>query len=248
MGSIILESKGLCKNFGGLKAIDTLNLILEEGEIRGLIGPNGAGKTTFFNLITGRIRPSQGRVFFKGEDITGIPVHDIVRKGMTRKFQSANIFLELSLFNNIAIPLMGKGSLKDIFFLTRHQLKEEIDEILNIVGLYEKCHETALNLSHGEKQWLEIGMCLANHPALLLLDEPTSGMSPHETDKTIELIKGIASSKQTIFIIEHDMYFIRNVAEKITVLHQGNTLLEGPYSMIEHDERVRKVYLGKENG
>ena len=229
MGSIILESKGLCKNFGGLKAIDTLNLILEEGEIRGLIGPNGAGKTTFFNLITGRIRPSQGRVFFKGEDITGIPVHDIVRKGMTRKFQSANIFLELSLFNNIAIPLMGKGSLKDIFFLTRHQLKEEIDEILNIVGLYEKCHETASNLSHGEKQWLEIGMCLANHPAF-------------------ELIKGIASSKQTIFIIEHDMYFIRNVAEKITVLHQGNTLLEGPYSMIEHDERVRKVYLGKENG
>lgn len=243
---MILWTENLTKRFGGLSVIEGLNFSMKRGEIRGLIGPNGAGKTTFFNLITGRLRSDGGRIFFKGRDISTFPIYRIAQLGIVLKFQITNVFEEMTCAENIRVAMMGKSkSFFDLFTFSNPSVTEEVNQILNEINLYSKRNQKASSLSHGEKQWLEIGMTIANRPEILLLDEPTAGMTVEETDRTIELIKRI-SHRLSILAIEHDMYFIRNIAHKITVLYRGNILVEGTYADVEADERVKNVYLGRE--
>lgn len=243
---MILWTEGLMKRFGGLSVIDGVNFSMEQGEIRGLIGPNGAGKTTFFNLITGRLSPDGGNIFFKGNEISTLPIYRIAQLGIVLKFQITNVFEEMSCAQNIRVAMMGKAKgFFDLFHYSNLLLKEQIDQILKEINLYSKRDQKASTLSHGEKQWLEIGMTIANRPEILLLDEPTAGMTVEETNGTIELVNRI-SKRLSILVIEHDMYFIRNIAHKITVLYRGNILVEGTYAEVEADERVKNIYLGRE--
>jgi urea transport system ATP-binding protein len=243
---MILRTEGLTKRFGGLSVIDGVNFSMEQGEIRGLIGPNGAGKTTFFNLITGRLSPDGGNIFFKGNEISTLPIYRIAQLGIVLKFQITNVFEEMSCAQNIRVAMMGKTKgFVDLFRYSDPLVKEQIDQILKEINLYSKRDQRANTLSHGEKQWLEIGMTIANRPEILLLDEPTAGMTVEETNGTIELINRV-SKHLSILVIEHDMYFIRNIAHKITVLYRGNILVEGTYAEVEADERVKNIYLGRE--
>lgn len=240
----MLATKGLTKDFDGFRAIDNLDFSVEKGELRCIIGPNGAGKTTLFNLISGFFRPTHGDVFYENEKISHLMPHQIAQKGIIRKFQIPNIYNFFSLRENIKIPcqiqLEGKISL---FTRSSKGVERRIDEILEIIHLKDKEHDIAGELSHGEMQWLEIGMTLARKPTLLLFDEPTAGMTREETKKTAEIIRDI-SSFTTLLIIEHDIHFIREIAKKITVMYNGSILVEGPLEQVENDERVKNVYLG----
>lgn len=242
----MLETKGLTKEFDGFRAVDNLNFCLEKGELRCIIGPNGSGKTTFFSLISGFLKPTNGDIIFKNEKITNLMPHQIAQRGIIRKFQVPNVYNFFTLHENLKIPSQIKSEGKILLF-TRSSIKvgKKIDEILEIIQLKDKKKEVAGELSHGEMQWLEIGMTLAMEPSLLLLDEPTAGMTRDETKKTAEIIRGI-SNVTTIIIIEHDIQFIREISRKITVMHNGSILTEGPLEQVENDERVRNVYLGKE--
>ncbi|MBM3283286.1 ATP-binding cassette domain-containing protein [Candidatus Gottesmanbacteria bacterium] len=242
----MLETKGLTKEFDGFRAVDNLNFYLEKGELHCIIGPNGSGKTTFFSLISGFLKPTNGDIIFNNEKITNLMPHQIAQRGIIRKFQVPNVYNFFTLHENLKIPSQIKLEGKILLF-TRSSIKvgKKIDEILEIIQLKDKKKEVAGELSHGEMQWLEIGMTLAMEPSLLLLDEPTAGMTRDETKKTAEIIRGI-SNVTTIIIIEHDIQFIREVSRKITVMHNGSILTEGPLEQIENDERVRNVYLGKE--
>lgn len=244
--NLALETRHLTKGFGGLIAINSLNFQVEEGELRCLIGPNGAGKTTLFNLVTGSLKPTSGDVYFRGVRITGLGPHQIASMGVGRKFQVANIFQQLSVADNIRVATEGKSALAR---LALHEYDEAFEEqlpgLLETIRLYEKKDLRASNLSHGEQQWLEIGMVLASRPSLLLLDEPTAGMTMAETKETVGLIPSISTGITTI-VIEHDINFVREIAKKITVMHQGTILAEGCLDEIEHNEVVRDVYLGRQ--
>ena len=242
-----LAVNNVCKRFGGLKVIDHLTLAIRSNEIRCIIGPNGAGKTTFFNLITGKIMPDSGNILMEGKDITRLKPYQIVHRGIARKFQVPTVFKNQTIFENLAISVRGHQNFWPLIFgsWSKAETKTKVEEIMKTVNLLGRSNETAGSLSHGERQWLEIGMVLANHPRIMLLDEPTAGMSPQETIETSRIIKNI-SRQMTTIIIEHDMKFLKTIADFVTVLHQGRVLAEGSFKQIQDNEIVSNVYLGKE--
>ncbi len=246
--SVILETKGLTKKFGGLTAVDQVDFRLGEGELRCIIGPNGCGKTTLFNLITGYYKPNSGHVIYQDHEITGKPVHAISQMGIGRKFQVPGIFNELTVYENIRVPFFSDRP-QSMFVGTSidRNAHQRIIGLLTKINLAGKVDEPAMNLAHGEKQWLEIGMVLANKPKLMLLDEPTAGMTVAETRKTAQLIKNISQETRiSIVVIEHDISFVREIASRITVMYKGAILREGNYEEIQVDKEIREIYLGKQ--
>lgn len=242
---MLLEVTKLGKRFGGFWALDSLDLQIQPGEIRAIIGPNGAGKSTLFNLVVGRYSPTTGDITYNGQSLLGLTPDERARRGIAIKFQITQVFESISVLDNIRLGLMGPGStLRDLFRSKGPTMEKKAMDILDTIGLREKSHQYTNTLVHGERQWLEMGMALATNPKLLLLDEPTSGMGHDETAKTAELIKRLKGDL-TIVVIEHDMEFVRSVADKITVLCNGRFLAEGTYEAIKSDERVVNAYLGK---
>jgi urea transport system ATP-binding protein len=242
----ILMLEGVNKSFEGFQAISNLTFYMDEGELRVVIGPNGAGKSTMLDLITGRTRPDKGRIEFgKDTDLTALSEYQINRLGIGRKFQTPSVYVDHTVFENIWLSLKGDRSVMSALFarLTQGQ-RDQIHEVLQVVGLADRADWKAGALSHGQKQWLEIGMLLAQDPKLLLVDEPAAGMTDEETHKTGELLMSLAG-KHSILVIEHDMVFVRQIARKVTVLHQGTVLCEGSVDQVQNDERVIEVYLGR---
>jgi branched-chain amino acid transport system ATP-binding protein/urea transport system ATP-binding protein len=231
----ILEVSALTKHFGGLRAVH-LNLTVEAGELRCLIGPNGAGKSTFFRMLSGGMRPSSGTVRFRDRDITGWTAFRIARLGISIKFQVPSILEELSVFQNMHLAAE--------FRFGNREGRRRAAEMLEVVGLHERADHPATWLSHGEKQWLEIGMASVGEPALVLLDEPTAGMTVEEVKKTVRLLRRL-NETATVIVVEHDMNFIRMIARRVTVMHQGEVFAEGSMEEIEANEGVRDIYLGK---
>ena len=242
----ILTLEGVNKSFEGFKAINDLNFYMDEGELRVIIGPNGAGKSTMLDLITGRTRPDKGTIEYgKDTDLTQLNEYQINRLGIGRKFQTPSVYTDHTVFENIWLSLEGTRSIWSCVFarITPSQ-RERIHEVLQTIGLTDKASDKAGLLSHGQKQWLEIGMLLAQNPKLLLVDEPAAGMTDEETAKTGELLMSLAG-KHSIIVIEHDMVFVRQIARNVTVLHQGHVLCEGTVDEVQGDERVIEVYLGR---
>lgn len=242
----ILTLEGVNKSFDGFKAINDLNFYMDDGELRVIIGPNGAGKSTMLDIITGRTRPDKGKVEFgKDTDLTKLNEYQINRLGIGRKFQTPSVYVDHSVFENIWLSLEGSRTVWSTLFsrISANQ-RERIQDVLKTVGLAEKVNTKAGALSHGQKQWLEIGMLLAQNPKLLLVDEPAAGMTDEETHKTGELLMNLAG-KHSIIVIEHDMVFVRQIARTVTVLHQGHVLCEGTVDEVQADERVIEVYLGR---
>jgi urea transport system ATP-binding protein len=241
----ILTAEGVTKSFDGFKAINDLNFYLDEGELRTIIGPNGAGKSTFLDLITGRTRPDEGQIEFKDTPVTKKSEYQIYRMGIGRKFQTPSVYSDHTVYENILLGLSGsRGVWSAIFGKVTPAQNERIFEVLEIINLKDKAQVRAGALAHGQKQWLEIGMLIAQDPELMLVDEPAAGMTDEETARTGELLLSLAG-KHTIIVIEHDMVFVRQLASKVTVLHQGSVLCEGSLDEIQNDERVIEVYLGR---
>jgi urea transport system ATP-binding protein len=232
----ILETRDLNKHFGGLHVTADVNLVLEEGEIHCLIGPNGAGKSTLFRLILGEHVPSSGAIFYAGDDITALKPFQRIRRGMSVKFQVPGIFKSLSARQNLEISLQHH--------IDGNSLEAEVDRLIDFLHLRNVREQLAGNLSHGQKQWLEIGMAISVKPKLLLLDEPTAGMSPTETFATGEIVQTLNAGGVTILAVEHDMSFVRQVARRVTVLHLGRIFAQGTIEEIVADERVAAIYLG----
>lgn len=240
----ILRIEDLTVSFDGFRAVDALSLSVDRNELRVIIGPNGAGKTTLLDMICGKTRPSSGRVFFNGIDLTKLSEHQIVHAGVGRKFQTPSVYEDLSVLENFEISLPeGQGVLGSLFFRRSEQVMERIISIADQVFLRDFLDQKAGRLSHGQKQWLEIGMLLIHSPELLLLDEPVAGMSPREREQTADLLNRISQGKSVI-VIEHDMDFVKRIAHKVTVLHQGRLLSEGSVTEVQSDPRVISVYLG----
>ena len=242
----ILTLEGVNKTFEGFKAINELNFYMDNGELRVVIGPNGAGKSTMLDLITGRTKPDRGKIEFgKDTDLTDLNEYQINRLGIGRKFQTPSVYIDHTVFENIWLSLEGSRSIWSTLIsrLTSSQ-RERIQNVLETIGLADKADWKAGALSHGQKQWLEIGMLLAQNPKLLLVDEPAAGMTDEETHKTGELLLSL-EGKHSIVVIEHDMTFVRQIARKVTVLHQGSVLCEGSVDQVQSDERVVEVYLGR---
>ncbi len=242
----ILETKGLYHEFKGLKVLFDINLEVEKGERHAIIGPNGAGKTTLFNLITGTYVPKKGRVFFKGKDVTGSPPEELVRQGVGRSFQITNIFSKLSAFQNIRIGILSKRGIRFNIFRAVDEMEDitqETEELLRQINLYDVRDVPAGILSYGQQRSLEIGMALATDPDLVMLDEPSAGMSKEEIYYAVELIRKLTENK-TVVIIEHDMDVVFSLADRITVLHQGSILVTGPPDEIKENQAVREAYLG----
>ncbi len=239
-----LELKNLTVEFQGFRAVDEVNLQIEKGEVRVIIGPNGAGKTTIIDMITGKTKPTYGAILLEGENIAGKNPYEIADKyRVGRKFQGPNVFDHMSVYENIEVALNGFSRLgKTLFYKRSREMEEEIDGILKQINLYGKRELLPVLLSHGERQWLEIGMVLAQKPDIITLDEPTAGMTADETRKTGELIQEIMKDK-TVIVIEHDIDFVKQIAQKITVLNQGRILAEGNYDEITSNPEVIKVYL-----
>ncbi|TXI87136.1 MAG: urea ABC transporter ATP-binding protein UrtD, partial [Cupriavidus sp.] len=231
-------------SFGGIRAVREASLQVHSGGIHALIGPNGAGKTTLLDMICGKTRPSAGKVVFDGHELSAMSEHEIVRTGVGRKFQTPSVYEDLTVFENFEISLPhAQGILRSVFFRRRADIVARIHEVADTVFLRDHLDDKAGRLSHGQKQWLEIGMLLMQEPKLLLLDEPVAGMSPRERELTADLLNRIAQGKSVI-VIEHDMDFVRRIARKVTVLHQGKLLSEGTVAQVQADQRVIDVYLG----
>jgi len=240
----LLESRGLSKTFGGLTAVNRVDFQVRAGELRSVIGPNGAGKTTFFNLLTGVLPPSAGRILFKGRDITGLPAHAVSRLGIARSYQVTNIFGDLTVFENVRIAAQSRVT-HYRFWGNADSLaavNARAEEILRHLGLAPKRHARASELSHGEQRYLEIGIALATDPDFLLLDEPTAGMSPDETQRTAAFVRRLAG-RVTIVVVEHDMEVVMGISDRITVLNYGEILAEGSPAEIRENADVRRVYL-----
>ena len=243
----MLDVRGLRKKFDGFEAVGGVSLTVTAGQIAAIIGPNGAGKTTVFNLITGHLRPDEGAVVLEGRDITGMPPHDVCRLGMGRSFQRTNIFPRLTVFQNVQAALLShRGRGLDFFARVERLYREETEALLASLGLLDHAGEVGGYLSHGAQKQLELGIALASEPRLLLLDEPTAGMSAAETRDTIGLISRIARERGlTLLFTEHDMEVVFSIAERITVLHQGRVIAEGTPAEVRSDPEVRRVYLGE---
>lgn len=235
---LILRTDSLTKRFGGLTAVDDVNFELPAGELRCLIGPNGAGKSTFLKLLTGAHTPTEGTVWFDGKDVSGLKPHTRVRRGMSLKFQQISTYRELTVEQNLRVPTQRIRSGSDA--------AQRVDELLDIIGLSDRRTEPAGSLSHGDQQWLEIAMAIATEPKLLLLDEPTAGMTIEETRETGELIQNLANEGMSVLVVEHDINLVRQIAERVTVLHRGEIFTEGTVDEITGDEDVKRIYLGKQ--
>ncbi len=245
--SVLLETRDLAKAFGGLRAVDRVNLRIEEGEIHAVIGPNGAGKTTLFNVITGHLRPTSGRVFFRSLDITGWPPHRVARVGLARTFQVTNIFPRLTVLESVQVALAAaRRREKDLISWGERTFRDEAVALLEEVGLGALTDYEARVLSHGDQRALEIALALATGPRLLILDEPTAGMSPWETERTVGLIYDLARRRGlTVILCEHDMQVVFRVADRVTVMHQGRIIAQGLPDEIRQNETVVQVYLGE---
>lgn len=248
----ILTVEDVSKTYDGFKAITNLNFYLYEGELRTVIGPNGAGKSTFFDLITGRAQPDRGKIEFGADpmshrDLTRLNEYEINRLGISRKFQTPSVYTEHTVFDNLVLSLKGpRGVFSSLFRRLSSTDRDRIDELLKLIRLDAKRDWKAGLLSHGEKQWLEIGMLLAQEPQMLLVDEPAAGMTDEETHRTGELLISL-SGKHSIVVVEHDMTFVKQIARdgQVTVLHQGTVLCEGKFDEVQANEKVREVYLGR---
>ncbi|MBD2508508.1 urea ABC transporter ATP-binding protein UrtD [Nostoc muscorum FACHB-395] len=246
MNAKILETENVTVSFDGFKALNQLNFSMDVGELRVVIGPNGAGKTTFLDVITGKVQPTVGRVLFKGRNLRSLPEYKIARLGIGRKFQTPRIYLNLTPRENLEITINKKKNVFSTLFESSNAVeKNNIKGLLETIGLTPKADIKAALLSHGEKQRLEIGMLVAQSPDLLLVDEPVAGLTDEETYNIGELLLALAQS-HSILVIEHDMEFVRQIAKKVTVLHEGSVLCEGNFEEVQNDSRVIEVYLGKQ--
>ncbi len=242
----MLRIEGLTKSFGGLKVFDGLDLAVAPGELRCIIGPNGTGKTTLFNLISGRLKPDGGRILLRGQEVGGKAVHRISRLGVGRKFQAPSIFEEMTVLDSLLAGGTGRSGVRALLFSReRRRQTERAEEILDVLQLREERGRRAGDLSHGQKQWLEIGVVMLNDPDLILLDEPTAGMTLAETARTADLLKSAFKGKTTV-VIEHDIAFVRRLRSTVTVLYRGTVMRQGSFEEIAADEAVRRVYLGEE--
>ena len=246
----LLRTEKLKKYFGVVSAADDVNLTIEKGRLTSVIGPNGAGKTTLINLLTGNILPDSGKVFFNGEEITRLPIHKRVKKGICRSFQIMNIFPKLSVYENLQIPILSYLNRSMRFYRPAHchiDANERVDQLLQEIGLTNKRDLLAGTLSHGDQRLLEIGLAMAPEPKLLFLDEPTAGMNPVERVRVLENIRRLSIEKESTFVIvEHDMDIVFALSDRIVVLHRGQILADGTPAEIKGNEDVRKVYLGEE--
>ncbi|TKR54945.1 urea ABC transporter ATP-binding protein UrtD [Allopusillimonas ginsengisoli] len=244
MEANILEIDRLTVAFDGFKALNDLSLSIAQNELRVIIGPNGAGKTTFLDVLCGKTRPSSGQVIFKGQELTRLAEHQIVHAGVARKFQTPSTYEDLTVLENFEISLpQGRGVFGSLLFRRNKEVMDRVMVIATQVFLQDALHTKAGVLSHGQKQWLEIGMLLIQDPELLLLDEPVAGMSPREREQTAELLMAIAPGK-SIVVIEHDMEFVKRIARTVTVMHQGTVLCSGSLAEVQNNTRVIEVYLG----
>ena len=240
----VLYIEGLTVSFDGFKAIDTLTLYIDKNELRVIIGPNGAGKTTLLDLICGKTKASAGSIKFKNTELTKMPEHQRVRLGIGRKFQTPSIYENLSVFQNLEVSYpSGRSVLGALAFKCTDEVKARVQVVAEEIGLADVLSMEAGLLSHGQKQWLEIGMLLMQEPELLMLDEPIAGMSARERELTAELLQRI-SKNRSVIVIEHDMDFVKQIAHKVTVMHQGKILAEGPMEKVQADPKVIDVYLG----
>jgi len=240
----VLAVEDLTVSFDGFKAIDSLNLYVDKGELRVIIGPNGAGKTTLLDLICGRTAASAGSIKFKNQEMTRIAEYKRVRSGIGRKFQTPSIYENLSVFQNLEVSFpRGRGVFGALAFKCDDEVKAQVQKVAEEIGLADSLELEAGLLSHGQKQWLEIGMLLMQDPELLMLDEPIAGMSAREREVTADLLKRICKNRSMI-VIEHDMAFVAQIADKVTVMHQGKILAEGSMDKVQHDPKVIDVYLG----
>jgi branched-chain amino acid transport system ATP-binding protein len=250
MSASLLEVRDLSKAFGTVVTAKNLHFSLAQGVITSVIGPNGAGKSTLINILTGFIRPDAGEIIFQGEDITNEPIDRRVRSGLCRSFQVANVFGHLSLFENIAIPVlavkrMARGFLKSV--AKDNEVKLEVDKVLNRVGLLDQSHVPASALSHGDRRLLEVGIALAAKPKLLFLDEPTAGMNPVERTRILQNIRALSEEGEVTFVIvEHDMDVVFSLSERVIVLYRGHIIGDGPPDQVKANPQVREVYLGEE--
>jgi branched-chain amino acid transport system ATP-binding protein len=244
----LLEIKDLHKNFSGLNVLFGIDLAIEQGERHAIIGPNGAGKSTLFNLITGKYVPSRGKIFFKDRDITGLSPHGILNSGIARSFQITNIFRSMTIFENFRNAVLSKRKVQYNIFspLSRMDgIVQETERVMSLVDLSEKRNELAGELAHGHQRALEIGLTMAMDPEVILLDEPTAGMSKSETMEMVQLIEKVTEGK-TLIIVEHDMDVVFRLASRITVIYYGKVLASGPPEAIRSDLRVKDAYLGRE--
>ncbi|EHA17497.1 urea ABC transporter ATP-binding protein UrtD [Halomonas sp. HAL1] len=244
----ILYMEDVTVSFDGFKAINNLNLTINDGELRCIIGPNGAGKTTMMDIITGKTRPNSGSVWFGSRhNLLHMNEPDIASLGIGRKFQKPTVFEALSVFENLELAMAAdKRIFPTLTARMTGEIKDRIDEVLETIGLTALRHQPAGILSHGQKQWLEIGMLLMQRPRLLLVDEPVAGMTEQEMERTAELLTGLAG-KQSVVVVEHDMGFVRSIARQVTVLHQGSVLAEGTMDQVSNDPKVIEVYLGADD-
>lgn len=246
MADSILYLDGVNVSFDGFRALNDLSLVLDAGEMRAIIGPNGAGKTTMMDIITGKTRPDSGQVVFEGNvDLTKHDEAAIAELGIGRKFQKPTVFETQTVHDNLELALKADRSVRSsLLWMLSNEASRRIDEILGITRLGDHANEIAGSLSHGQKQWLEIGMLLAQDPKLLLVDEPAAGMTDDETAETARLLKEIAES-HSVVVVEHDMTFVRDLGVKVTVLHEGSVLAEGSLDAVSANKRVIEVYLGR---
>jgi branched-chain amino acid transport system ATP-binding protein len=249
MSDVILEAINLRKEFGGLIAVDDVSLKVQRGSVHSIIGPNGAGKTTFFNLLSGRYKVTAGRVLFKGEDITALPVHQRALKGIGRSFQITNLFPNLSVLENVRLAVQAHSKVNFQLFRRAESFPQFIDkaqEVLELVGLSREVHQLATVLPHGAKRKLELAIIIASDPELLLLDEPTAGMASEQVPELLETIQRVREAgNKTIVLVEHNMNLVMGVSDRITVMNLGRLLSEGTPAEIAKDETVQKVYLGE---
>ncbi|WP_306477439.1 urea ABC transporter ATP-binding protein UrtD [Methyloversatilis sp.] len=240
----VLAVEDLTVSFDGFKAIDALTLYVDRGELRVIIGPNGAGKTTLLDLICGKTRASSGSIKFKNHEMTKMAEHKIVRSGIGRKFQTPSIYENLSVFKNLEVSFpRGRSVFGALGFRCTDEVKARVQSVADEISLGDSLDVEAGLLSHGQKQWLEIGMLLMQEPELLMLDEPIAGMSVRERELTGELLQRICKGRSVI-VIEHDMDFVKRIAHKVTVMHQGKILAEGSMDKVQNDPKVIDVYLG----
>lgn len=240
----VLAVEDLTVSFDGFKAVDSLTMYIDKNELRVLVGPNGAGKTTVLDLICGKTKSTAGSIKFNNTELTKLSEHEIVRSGVGRKFQNPSIYENLTVYQNLEVSYpKGRGVFGSLTFKRTQEVEDQVRRVAADIMLTEFLDMESALLSHGQKQWLEIGMLLMQEPELLMLDEPVAGMSAKERDQTAELLNRICQNRSVI-VIEHDMEFVKKIAHKVTVLHQGKILAEGPMDKVQADEKVIEVYLG----
>ena len=244
----IIYLEGVTVDFDGFKALSNLNLVVDYHELRVIIGPNGAGKSTLLDAISGKVQPVSGRIVFgQGTDLIGLRENEVTALGIGRKFQTPSVYTTLPVWDNLDLSLRrsSKGVFATLWSKSRQEELDKIAQTLKTIGLTNKAQVLADQLSHGEKQWLEIAMVILQDPELLLIDEPVAGMTDQETEKTGELLESLTKN-HSVIVIEHDMEFVRQIAKTVTVLHEGTVLCEGPMETIKDDPRVIEIYLGRQ--